>query len=93
MATRRTWKPLRTHWAGTFDYAQLVKLYGMAMVRFTRLTDGFSKKIQNHMHAIALNFRHYNFCRIHQTLRVTPAMAAGLTTKLFEIEDLAALID
>jgi len=65
----------------------------MAMRRFTRLTNGFSKKIQNHMHAIALNFMHYNFCRIHQTLRVTPAMAAGLTTKLWEIEDLVALID
>jgi len=65
----------------------------MAMRRFTRLTNGFSKKIQNHMHAIALNFMHYNFCRIHMSLRVTPAMAAGLTTKLWEIEDLLALLD
>ena len=63
------------------------------MRRFSRLTNGFSKKIQNHMHAIALNFMHYNFCRIHMSLRVTPAMAAGLTTKLWEIEDLVALLD
>ena len=45
------------------------------------------------MHAVALNFMHYNFCRIHQTLRVTPAMAAGLTTKLWEIEDIIELVE
>lgn len=49
----------------------------MSMRRFTRLTNGFSKKIENHMHAIALHFMHYNFARIHKTLRITPAMAAG----------------
>jgi IS1 family transposase len=65
----------------------------MSMRRFTRLTNGFSKKIENHEHAIALHYMHYNFCRIHKTLRVTPAMAAGVTTKLWEIEDIVALID
>jgi hypothetical protein len=64
----------------------------MSMRRFNRLTSAFSKKIENHLHAIALNFMHYNFCRIYQALRVTPAMAVGLTTKFWEIEDLVALI-
>ena len=50
----------------------------MQMRRFTRLTNAFSKKIDNHAHAIALHFMHYNFCRVHQTLRVTPAMEAPL---------------
>ena len=51
----------------------------MSMRRFTRLTNGFSKKLENHGHAVALYFLHYNFCRVHKTLRVTPAMEAGLT--------------
>jgi hypothetical protein len=50
----------------------------MSMRRFTRLTNGFSKTIENLEHAVALHYMHYNFCRIHQTLRVTPAMEAGL---------------
>ena len=65
----------------------------MSMRRFTRLTNAFSKKIENHEHAVALYFMHYNFCKIHQTLRVTPAMAAGVTTKLWELEDLVRLVD
>jgi IS1 family transposase len=64
----------------------------MHMRRFTRLTNGFSKKIQNHEYAVALNFMYYNFVKIHQMLRVTPAMAAGLTKKLWEMEDLVGLI-
>jgi hypothetical protein len=64
----------------------------MNMRRFTRLTLGFSKKIENHKHAVALNFVHYNFCRIHQTLRITPAMAAGVTTTCWEIEDMIELL-
>lgn len=64
----------------------------MGMRRFTRKTNGHSKKIQNHEHMQAIFFAHYNFCRIHQTLKVTPAMAAGLTTQLWEIEDLLGLI-
>ena len=51
----------------------------MDMRRFTRLTNAFSKKLENHCHAIALHFIHYNFCRVHQTLRVTPAMEVGLS--------------
>lgn len=65
----------------------------MSMRRFTRLTNAFSKKIENHEHAIALHFMHYNFCRIHQTLRVTPAMEAGVSKKVWEISDIVALID
>ena len=65
----------------------------MNMRRFTRLTNAFSKKVENHGHAIALHFMYYNFVRIHKTLRVTPAMAAGITTKLWEIEDLARLVE
>jgi IS1 family transposase len=61
--------------------------------RFTRLTNGFSKKFQNHVHALALYFAFYNFCRIHKTLRVTPAMQAGLTDRVWDLVDIAALID
>jgi IS1 family transposase len=64
----------------------------MSMRRFTRLTNGFSKKVENHVHAVALHYMHYNFVRIHKTLRVTPAMAAGISTKLWSLEDIAALI-
>ena len=65
----------------------------MCMRRFTRLTNGFSKKIENMMHAVALNFMYYNFCRIHQTLRVTPAMEAGIAYHVWELEELVSLID
>lgn len=64
----------------------------MSMRRFTRLTNGFSKKLENHEHAIALHFMHYNFCRIHQTIKCTPAMEAGVSDKLWEIEDLISLL-
>lgn len=65
----------------------------MHMRRFTRLTNAFSKKAENHAHAIALHFMYYNFVKIHQTLRVTPAMAAGVSDKVWEIEDVIALLD
>jgi len=65
----------------------------MSMRRFTMLTNAFSKKIENLGHAVALHFMHYNFCRIHQTLRVTPAMAAGVTDRLWEIEDIISLLN
>jgi hypothetical protein len=65
----------------------------MQMRRFTRLTNAFSKKLKNHIAAISLHFMHCNFCRIHQTLRVTPAMAAGVTNKLWSIADILALLD
>jgi IS1 family transposase len=64
----------------------------MSMRRFTRLTNAFSKKIENMRHAVALNFVYYTFCRIHQTLRVTPAMEAGLAHHVWELEELVSLI-
>ena len=65
----------------------------MSMRRFTRLTNGFSKKFDNHVHALALYFAFYNFCRIHKTLRMSPAMAAGITDTLWSLEDIVAKID
>ncbi len=65
----------------------------MSMRRFTRLTNAFSKKLDNHIHALALYFAFYNFCRIHKMLRVTPAMAAGITDHLWSLEDIVAKID
>lgn len=65
----------------------------MHMRRFTRLTNAFSKKVENHAHAVALHFTYYNFVRVHQTLKVTPAMQAGLTDRLWDISDLVELID
>jgi IS1 family transposase len=65
----------------------------MALRRFTRLTNAFSKKIENHCHALALYFVWYNFARVHKTLRMSPAMAAGLTQTLWNMEDIAALIE
>ena len=62
------------------------------MRRFTRLTNGFSKKVDNHGHAVALYFAYYNFCRVHQTLRVTPAMEAGLSDHVWSVEELVSLL-
>lgn len=64
----------------------------MSMRRFTRLTNGFSKKVENHAHAVALHFLHYNFARIHKTLRVTPAMEAGLAKHPWTIEEIVGLL-
>jgi hypothetical protein len=64
----------------------------MSMRRFTRLTNAFSKKVENHAAAVALYFMHYNFCRVHQTLRVTPAMAAGVTDHVWEISEILDLL-
>jgi len=64
----------------------------MHMRRFTRLTNGFSKKIEMHAHSVALHFAYYNFCKIHQTLRITPAMASGLSDHAWEISELIALL-
>ena len=63
----------------------------MSMRRFTRLTNGFSKKIENHEHAVALHYMHYNFARIHKTLRVTPAMQAGIADHVWALEEIANL--
>jgi len=65
----------------------------MHMRGFTRLTKGFSKKIGNHVAAISLHFMYYNFVGIHQTLRITPTMAAGVTERVREIADIVALLD
>jgi IS1 family transposase len=64
----------------------------MGMRRFTRLTNGFSKKFENHAHQVALYFFHYNFCRVHTTLRVTPAMEAGLTDHVWTLAELCSLL-
>jgi IS1 family transposase len=65
----------------------------MSMRRFTRLTNAFSKKVENQEHAVALYFMHYNFCRVHQTLRVTPAMEAGVADHVWSLEEIVALLD
>lgn len=65
----------------------------MGMRRFTRLTNGFSKKVENHAHAVALHFMHYNFGRIHKTLRVTPAMEAGIADHVWSLKEIAELAD
>lgn len=64
----------------------------MSNRRFTRLTNAFSKKVENLEHSVALHFMHYNFCRIHRSLRVTPAMEAGVTDHLWSVEDLLGLL-
>ena len=63
------------------------------MRRFTCLTNAFSKKLENHCHALALCFVFYNFVRIHKSLKVSPAMTAGVTDRLWSMEDIVALID
>ena len=65
----------------------------MHMRRFTRLTNGFSKKIENHVNAVALHFAYYNLVRVHKTLRMTPAMAAGVVDRLWEMADLVAVLE
>lgn len=76
------------------SYAERANLtMRMSMRRFTRLTNAFSKKVENHAHAVALHFMYYNFVRIHQTLKVTPAMAAGVTDRLWEIGDIVEAIE
>lgn len=64
----------------------------MGMRRFTRLTNGFSKKVENLEHAVSLHFMHYNFARVHKTLRVTPAMEAGLSDHVWSLEEIASLV-
>lgn len=61
--------------------------------RFTRLTNAFSKKVDNHKAAVALHFMHYNFARLHQTLRVTPAMEAGVSDHVWSVEEIVGLLD
>jgi hypothetical protein len=61
--------------------------------RFTRLTNAFSKKLENHIHALTIYFVHYNFVRIHQTFRITPAMAAGVSDTLWSLDDMVRVVD
>jgi hypothetical protein len=63
------------------------------MRRFTRPTNGFSKKTGNHAYSVAIHFMHYNFVSIHETLRITPAMAAGVTPKLWSLTDMVRVIE
>src|SRR5438552_15405511 len=65
----------------------------MSMRRFTRLTNGHSKKLENHGHAVAIHYMYYNFARIHSSLRVTPAMAAGISDHVWSIEEIIGLLD
>jgi len=65
----------------------------MNMRRFTRLTNGFSKKVENHAAAVALHYMHYNFCRVHKTLRVTPAMEAGIADHVWGVDEVTSLLD
>jgi hypothetical protein len=65
----------------------------MGLRRFTRVTNAFSKKVENHVHALSIYSMHHNFMRIHQTLRVTPAMAANMTDKLWSLEDIVRVVD
>jgi len=62
------------------------------MRRFTRLTNAFSKKIENHEAVIALHYMHYNFARVHQTLHVTPAMEAGISNHVWDLQEVVSLI-
>jgi IS1 family transposase len=65
----------------------------MHMRRFTRLTNAFSKKVENHAHAVALHFMYYNFCKLHKAHRLTPAMAAGVTDRLWEVSDIVRVLE
>jgi hypothetical protein len=65
----------------------------MSIRRFARLTNAFPKKVKNHAAAVAFWFMYYNFCRVHQTLRVTPAMESGISAHVWTVEELAALLD
>ncbi len=76
------------------SYAERANLtMRMHMRRFTRLTNAFSKKIENHAHAVALHMMYYNFVRIHKTLKITPAMSAGVTDRLWEISDIVRVLE
>lgn len=64
----------------------------MSIRRFTRQTDAFSKRLENHALPVALHYVHYNICRVHKSLRATPAMVAGVTVRAWDMTDVAALI-
>jgi IS1 family transposase len=85
-------RPERKHVSTSYVERQNLTMR-MHMRRFTRLTNAFSKKLDNHIAAISLHFMYYNFVRIHQTLRITPAMAAGVTDRIWEVADIVKLLD
>lgn len=87
-----TGKPDQKHISTSYVERQNLTMR-MHMRRFTRLTNAFSKKLENHIAAISLHFMYYNFCRIHQTLRVTPAMAAEVTDRAWDVEDIVRLLE
>lgn len=86
-----TGKPDEKHISTSYVERQNLTMR-MGMRRFTRLTNGFSKKIDNLYYAVALHFMHYNFARIHKTLKVTPAMEAGVSDHVWSLEEIAGLI-
>jgi len=87
-----TGAPERKHISTSYVERQNLTMR-MHMRRFTRLTNGFSKKIENHIAAVSLHFMYYNFVRVHQTLRVAPSMAAGVTDRLWEIGDIVQVLE
>jgi len=80
------------HFSTSFTERQNLTMR-MSMRRFTRLTNAFSKKVENHEAAVALHFMHYNFARVHQTLRVTPAMEAGVSDHVWSLEEIMGLLN
>jgi IS1 family transposase len=87
-----TGAPSRKHVSTSYVERQNLTMR-MHMRRFTTLTNAFSKRLENHVAAISLHFMYYNFVRIHQTLRITPAMAAGITDRVWDIADIVKLLD
>jgi len=90
IATTVTGNPDRKHISTSYVERQNLSMR-MYMRRFTRLTNAFSKKVENHEHALALYFMYYNFCRVHQTLRVTPVMEAGVSDHVWELREVVEL--
>ena len=84
--------PDRDHISTSYVERQNLNLR-MGVRRFTRLTNAFSKKFENHCHMVAIYHAYYNFCRVHQTLRVTPAMEAGITDHVWSLEELVGLLE
>lgn len=84
-------KPDKAHISTSYVERQKLTMR-MGMRRLTRLTNAFSKKVENHAHAVALHFMHYNFGRINKTLRVTPAMEAGVSNHVWSLAEIAALV-
>lgn len=84
--------PDRWHTSTSYSERQNLTMR-MQMRRFTRLTNGFSKKVENHAYAVALHYVYYNFARIHETLRCTPAMEAGVCNYIWSIQEIVGLAD